>query len=136
LLTESPVATVTAVVVDESRSALSRIESNYHSVMNLHIGSHVAISQTTEGTAMKTLALALVILAMPVAAQAASHHHYRHLSHAARGAYASQPQIACTQVGCVPVPPGCHVDTGRNLNGDPTGFDIANCGRYDMYGHR
>jgi hypothetical protein len=104
-------------------------------IMNLHNSSHVALSPATEGTKMKALTIALAVLAMPVTAEAASHHH-RHLSRAARGAYAAQPQIACTQVGCLPVPRGCRVEAGRTIGGDPTGFDIANCGRYDMYGHR
>ena len=86
---------------------------------------------------MKALALALAMLAVPAVAQAASHHHHhRHMSQAARAAYAAQPEIACSQLGCAPVPRGCHRAAGRTIGGDPTGFDIADCGSYTLYGNR
>ena len=51
---------------------------------------------------MKAVALALAVLVVPVAAEAATKHHRpHHLSQAVRGSYAAQPQIACTQVGCL-----------------------------------
>jgi hypothetical protein len=81
---------------------------------------------------MKVLALTLALLAVPAVAQAAS----KHVSHAARAAYGSQREIACSVVGCMPVPPGCHRATGRTFDGTPTGFDIADCGRYTLYGIR
>lgn len=37
-------------------------------------------------------------------------------------------QIACTVVGCYPIPPNCHPETGYNWDGIPTGFDIVVCG--------
>lgn len=36
-------------------------------------------------------------------------------------------QIACTVSGCIPIPPGCHPETGYNWDGIPTGFDIVVC---------
>jgi hypothetical protein len=83
---------------------------------------------------MKALALALAVLMVPVAAQATTKHH-RHVSHMARGAYAQQ-QIACTQVGCLPVPRGCFPAGGRTYSGMPSGFDVMVCPGGDMYGHR
>jgi hypothetical protein len=38
-----------------------------------------------------------------------------------------QRQIACTVIGCVPVPRGCWQTPGRNWKGDPTGGDIIVC---------
>lgn len=36
-------------------------------------------------------------------------------------------QIACTELGCHPIPPGCHPQMGYNWDGIPTGFDIVVC---------
>jgi hypothetical protein len=36
-------------------------------------------------------------------------------------------QIACTVIGCVPVPPGCGQAPGRGRTGLPTGNDIIVC---------
>ncbi len=83
--------------------------------------------------ALVSIAAAFVLLAMP--ASAATKHH-RHLSHSAHGAHASQPQIACTVVGCMPVPRGCHPEMGYTPDGTPTGFDVAVCGNYTLYGNR
>ncbi len=46
-----------------------------------------------------------------------------------RAAKRAQParQIACTVLGCHPVPPGCHPETGYYWDGLPTGFDIVVC---------
>ena len=38
-----------------------------------------------------------------------------------------QPQIACTVIGCVPVPRGCGQTPGRTWQGDPTGGDVIVC---------
>jgi hypothetical protein len=40
---------------------------------------------------------------------------------------AEQGQVACTVVGCHPIPPGCHPQMGYNWDGIPTGFDIVVC---------
>jgi hypothetical protein len=86
---------------------------------------------------MKALPLALAVLVVPVAAQAATkHQRQHHMSQAARGSYAAQPQIACTQVGCLPVPRGCYPTGGRTFSGMPSGFDVMACPGGDMYGHR
>jgi hypothetical protein len=83
---------------------------------------------------LASLAAALVVAAIP--ASAATKHHRHYVSHAARGAYASQPQIACTVVGCMPIPRGCHPEMGYTPNGTPTGFDVAVCGNTTLYGNR
>ena len=54
----------------------------------------------------------------------------------AKAATAAQPQIACTVVGCVPVPRGCHPEMGYTPDGTPTGFDVAVCPHYTLYGNR
>jgi hypothetical protein len=36
-------------------------------------------------------------------------------------------QIACTVVGCVPVPRGCGQTPGRTWSGMPTGGDVIVC---------
>ena len=85
---------------------------------------------------MKAVALALAVLVVPVAAEAAAKHHRPHpMSQAARGSYAGQPQIACTQVGCLPVPRGCYPRGGRTFSGAPSGFDVMVCPGGTMYGH-
>lgn len=48
----------------------------------------------------------------------------------------SQQQIACTVVGCHPVPRGCHPEMGYTMGGTPTGFDVAACPGYTLYGNR
>jgi hypothetical protein len=41
---------------------------------------------------------------------------------------ARQPeQIACTVLGCIPVPPECGQTYGRTRGGIPTGFDVIVC---------
>jgi len=85
---------------------------------------------------MKPAALALALLIVPVAAEAApNHHRHHHMSQAARSSYAAQPQIACTQVGCLPVRRGCYPTGGRTFSGEPSGFDVMVCPGGTMYGH-
>jgi hypothetical protein len=38
-----------------------------------------------------------------------------------------QQQIACTVIGCVPVPRGCGQTAGRTRSGTPTGGDVIVC---------
>jgi len=76
-----------------------------------------------------------ILLLMALPASAATKHH-RHLSQSARGAYASQPQIAYTVAGCMPIPRGCHPEMGYTPRGTPTGFDVAVCGNVTLYGYR
>lgn len=40
---------------------------------------------------------------------------------------APQQQIACTVLGCVPVPRGCGQTEGRTWSGMPTGGDVIVC---------
>jgi hypothetical protein len=81
---------------------------------------------------MKTFSIAAAVVLLALPASAATKHH-RHFSHSARGA---QPQIACTVVGCMPVPRGCHPEMGSTPDGTPTGFDVVACGNYTLYGNR
>ena len=53
-----------------------------------------------------------------------------------KDAAAGQQQIACTVVGCIPVPRGCHPEMGYTPGGTPTGFDVAVCPNYTLYGNR
>jgi hypothetical protein len=52
-------------------------------------------------------------------------------------AYArSQPQIACTQFGCMNVPRGCASRPGRTWDDMPSGFDVIVCrGGVSLYGN-
>lgn len=68
-------------------------------------------------------------LAIPMSAQGATHHH-----RAVDQAAASQPQIACTDVGCLPVPRGCFPTGGKTMDGTPTGFDVMVCPGGTRYG--
>lgn len=82
---------------------------------------------------MKTIVpivTAVVLSFALIPASAAPKHHKRHT------AAAAQPQIACTVVGCVPVPRGCHPEMGYSPDGTPTGFDVAVCPNYTLYGNR
>lgn len=43
-------------------------------------------------------------------------------------AYGQGNQIACTFLGCAPIPRGCRIQTGRNpFTWEPTGFDEVVC---------
>ena len=83
---------------------------------------------------MKTIvpivtAVMLALASTP--ASAASRHHKSHT----KAATAAQPQIACTVVGCMPVPRGCHPEMGYTPGGTPTGFDVVVCPNYTLYGY-
>jgi hypothetical protein len=86
---------------------------------------------------MKILAVVLcALVALPAVAEAASKQK-RKVHHGVRAPYAvQQPQIACTDVGCLPVPRGCYPTGGKTFDGSPSGFDVMVCpGRGTMYGH-
>jgi hypothetical protein len=95
---------------------------------------------------VSVLALTAVgFAALPASAASTHHtrHHHRHhiasrhhVSAAASHAYAYQPQIACSVIGCNPVPRGCHPEMGYTPDGTPTGFDVAVCGNTTLYGNR
>jgi hypothetical protein len=74
---------------------------------------------------------ALLLIPALVSASAEPSHHKRQKKTPA----AAQPQIACTVVGCIPVPRGCHPEMGYTPGGTPTGFDVAVCPNYTLYGN-
>src|SRR5262249_42740372 len=79
-----------------------------------------------------TVLMTAVLLALAwVPASAESRHHKSQ----PKAAPAAQPQIACTIVGCMPVPHGCHPEMGYTPGGTPTGFDVAVCPNYTLYGY-
>jgi hypothetical protein len=69
---------------------------------------------------MRTLLVsaAAVLIAMPSVAAAKAKKPVRQQP---------QQQIACTVIGCVPVPPGCGQRPGRTWSGSPTGGDVIVC---------
>jgi len=86
---------------------------------------------------MKLFPLVLcALIAVPAAAEAASKHK-RAVHHRSQASHSlQQPQIACTDVGCLPVPRGCYPTGGKTFDGSPSGFDVMACpGRGTMYGH-
>lgn len=83
---------------------------------------------------MKTIVpvVSAVVLALAVMPASAASKHKRQTKDVA----VAQPQIACTVVGCIPVPRGCHPEMGYTPGGTPTGFDVAVCPNYTLYGYR
>jgi len=84
---------------------------------------------------MKTIVFVAALALVATSAEAATKKKSRY---PARPPGAASGQIACTQVGCLPVPRGCQPVPGRTWSGDPTGFDVMVCGggAYEMYGRR
>jgi hypothetical protein len=82
---------------------------------------------------MKTFVsiIAAIVFALAVMPANAASKHKRHTKPTAQ-----QQQIACTVVGCMPVPRGCRPETGYTPWGTPTGFDVAACPNYTLYGFR
>ena len=83
---------------------------------------------------MKTIVpiVTAVVLALAlIPASAEPKHQKRHT----KAATAAQPQIACTIVGCIPVPRGCHPEMGYTPGGTATGYDVAVCPNYTLYGY-
>ena len=81
---------------------------------------------------MKTLVVAvatIVAFAVPLSAEAATKHR-PHLR-----TYEPQQQIACTYLGCAPVPSGCYPRGGVTFSGKPTGFDVVVCPYGTTYRH-
>jgi hypothetical protein len=77
---------------------------------------------------MKTLLTFIAVLAIPLSAQATKAQHKTRASQ-------PQPRIACTDVGCLPVPAECGIAGGKTLDGTPTGFDVMTCPGGTRYGH-
>ncbi|HZP77043.1 MAG TPA: hypothetical protein VFB45_12935 [Pseudolabrys sp.] len=68
----------------------------------------------------RSITLALILaLATCGPALAKKRHHARIVR--------SQPQIACTMNGCIPVPPGCWQEPGKTWTDEPTGMDVIVC---------
>ncbi len=83
---------------------------------------------------MKTVVLVVTAAVLALASISANAEPVRHKRHP-KAAAAAQPQIACTVVGCIPVPRGCHPEMGYTPGGTPTGFDVAVCPGYTLYGN-
>jgi hypothetical protein len=83
---------------------------------------------------MKTIVpiVTIVVLTLALVPASAAPKHQRHTKTGA----APQQQIACTVVGCMPVPRGCHPEIGYTPWGTSTGFDIAAFPNYTLYGFR
>jgi len=84
---------------------------------------------------MKTFVLIITAVVLALAGMPASAASKHHKSHAKAAASAQQTEIACTVVGCAPVPRGCHREMGYGQGGTPTGFDVAVCPNYTLYGN-
>jgi hypothetical protein len=74
-------------------------------------------------TALLLVTLAALSFDPAVAINSKAPPHLRHH----RLAAPTQPQIACTMVGCNPVPPGCHSEPQRYFSGMTTGYDAVVC---------
>jgi hypothetical protein len=83
---------------------------------------------------MKTIVPVVTAVVLALALIPASAAHKQQKRHT-KPATAAQPQIACTVVGCMPVPRGCHPEMGYTPGGTPTGFDVAVCPNYTLYGN-
>jgi hypothetical protein len=70
---------------------------------------------------VKVLLVAL-IFAMIITNAAAAGPAHRH-----RQKVQPEAHIACTVLGCIPVPPSCGQTYGRTRNGTPTGYDVIVC---------
>jgi hypothetical protein len=71
----------------------------------------------------KTVILAAALVFVSVGVADASSTRNKHRKRVAQ----PPAQIACTVIGCVPVPPGCGQTGGRTRGGSPTGGDIIVC---------
>jgi hypothetical protein len=67
---------------------------------------------------MKTIVpvVTIIVFALALMPASAAAKHKRQTN----AATASQQQIACTVVGCHPVPRGCHPEMGYTMGGTPT----------------
>jgi len=77
---------------------------------------------------LAAMAAALAAVAVLPAAPAHGAQRLRH-RHATHLAPAAPPpaQIACTVLGCMPIPAACTPVAGRTPGGIPTGFDVIVC---------
>jgi hypothetical protein len=85
---------------------------------------------TGGATALFLAALALLSVEPRSAAQTAvktAAHRIRHSRIAHHAHAVQQRQIACTVLGCQPIPAACTPVEGRTPGGIPTGFDVITC---------
>jgi len=83
------------------------------------------ISATTEIIMHKRFVIAAVGIAV-IASDAAAAKTVQH-RRAGHQPAQQQPHIACTVLGCIPVPPACGQTYGRTRSGIPTGYDVIVC---------
>jgi hypothetical protein len=80
---------------------------------------------------MKTRLIAISIAVAAIASSPASakpySHHRQKSAAATRYVAAQQRQIACTMLGCQPIPAACYPKEGHSPTGIPTGFDQIVC---------
>lgn len=80
---------------------------------------------------LAAIALAAISAAPCAPAASASRHHVARRYPRPRGPAVVRPypqqRIACTVLGCNPVPAGCGSTYGRTLGGTPTGYDVVVC---------
>jgi hypothetical protein len=81
---------------------------------------------TGGATALFLAALALLSVEPATAAHRVRHSRIAHQAHHAPAAV-QQRQIACTVLGCQPIPAACTPVEGRTPGGIPTGFDVIIC---------
>jgi hypothetical protein len=65
---------------------------------------------------------ACVLFVHPANSAQRSRHH-----HLGSARLQPHPYIACTVLGCAPVPPACVPIEGKTPGGIPTGFDVVAC---------
>ena len=68
----------------------------------------------------KVLVIAIIACVVSTLADASPYRHRRAQAQ-------PRPQIACTVLGCNPVPVGCVPRAGRTWSGLPSGFDVIVC---------
>ena len=76
---------------------------------------------------IRLIAASIAIVAIGSGAVSAkSHGHYRHAT-APRHVAAQRQQIACTVLGCQPIPAACIPKEEHTSSGIPTGYDTIVC---------
>ena len=87
------------------------------------VGKIAAKTLAARAAAGLAASLALLVAVWPAGAGHKPQHHARPaLVHAA-----PQQQIACTVLGCMPIPAACHPREEHSFGGIPTGYDQIVC---------
>jgi hypothetical protein len=76
---------------------------------------------------MKSFVIAAGIVIAAIAAGPGAAKTARHYQHTHRALAQPQQHVACTVLGCMPVPTGCGQTIGRTPGGLPTGYDVIVC---------